>query len=164
MEPHRNLEQVLGCRLVLVITSPGSGITSLLADWQSQSSRGRQGSIPITCLTLEAAHNSPLRFLDDLQSLLGVNGGEASGQTGAAAMTLEDRLVMMLNSTLNDTEDRIIVLENYQVIQEAEIHSAVAFMLDYLPARLHLVIASLEEPPLPIPRLRARRQILELRT
>ena len=43
------------------------------------------------------------------------------------------------------------------------VHAAVAFLLDHLPPTLHLVVASREDPPLPLPRLRARRQLVEVR-
>ena len=42
-------------------------------------------------------------------------------------------------------------------------HAAVTFLVDHLPPDLHLVIASREDPPLPLPRLRARAQLVELR-
>ena len=38
-----------------------------------------------------------------------------------------------------------------------------AFLLDHLPPRLHLVIASRADPPLPLARLRARGELVELR-
>ena len=57
----------------------------------------------------------------------------------------------------------LLVLDDYHLVQAPDVHAAVAFLLDHLPPTLHLVIASREDPPLPLPRLRARHQLTELR-
>jgi LuxR family maltose regulon positive regulatory protein len=49
----------------------------------------------------------------------------------------------------------VLVLDDYHVLSTPAIHSGVAFLLDHLPARLHLVIATRVDPPLPLSRLRA---------
>ncbi len=161
MDAHLDLEQALSYRLVLVITTPGagpgSGIAPLLAVWRRQSTWRGDNSIRIVRLVLEEAHNSSRRFIDDLQSAV------VSVTAGHACTALENDINMFLNSVLGISEEVILVLENYHVIHEPEIHSAVSLMLDYLPPRLHLAIVSQYEPPLPIPRLRARRQMLEIR-
>jgi LuxR family maltose regulon positive regulatory protein len=58
---------------------------------------------------------------------------------------------------------RLLVLEDYHVIQNVEIHRALAFWLDHAPPGLHLVITSRADPPLPLSRLRARMQLTEVR-
>ena len=57
----------------------------------------------------------------------------------------------------------VLVLDDYHVVEAQPIHSALAFLLDHLPPRLHLVIASRADPPLPLPRLRVRNELTELR-
>jgi LuxR family transcriptional regulator, maltose regulon positive regulatory protein len=57
----------------------------------------------------------------------------------------------------------ILVLDDYHVITTPAVHEALAFLLDHLPPTLHLVVASREDPPLPLARLRARGQVTELR-
>ena len=57
----------------------------------------------------------------------------------------------------------VLVLDDYHVVRDPAVHAAVVFLLDHLPPALHLVIASREDPPLPLPRLRARRQLVEVR-
>ena len=57
----------------------------------------------------------------------------------------------------------MLVLDDYHLIDSREIHDAMAFLLDHLPPRLHLVIASRADPPLPLARLRARGELVEVR-
>jgi LuxR family transcriptional regulator, maltose regulon positive regulatory protein len=60
-------------------------------------------------------------------------------------------------------EDVVLVLDDYHVIDAEPVHGAVAFLLDHLPPRMHLVIASRSDPPLPLARLRARGELIEIR-
>jgi LuxR family maltose regulon positive regulatory protein len=57
----------------------------------------------------------------------------------------------------------ILVLDDYHTIQAPSIHEQLNFWLEYQPGNLHLVILTREDPPVPIPRLRAQGQLLELR-
>ena len=57
----------------------------------------------------------------------------------------------------------VLVLDDYHVIESREVHDAMAFLLDHLPPQLHLVIASRSDPPLPLARLRARGELVEVR-
>lgn len=157
-EKLHDAEQVLPYRLVLVMTSQGCDgadrLGNLLEEWTAS------GTIRAAWLTLQETHNSPYRFLHDLQSTLQPN---VSAPDVSPPGSLEDRLIVLLNSILGYTQDIILVLGNYHVIHAAEIHAAVSLLLDYLPPRMHLVITSREQPPLPIPRLRVRGQMVELR-
>jgi len=57
----------------------------------------------------------------------------------------------------------VLVLDDYHLIDAQYIHTAMAYLLDHLPPRVHLVLASRADPPLPLPRLRARGELSELR-
>jgi len=64
---------------------------------------------------------------------------------------------------LHAETDAVLVLEDYQLIDTPAIHQALAFLLDHLPPRLHLIMTTRADPPLPLPRLRAGGQLAELR-
>ena len=74
---------------------------------------------------------------------------------------------MLLTALLNDlttiSGDFILVLDDYHVIDSQPIDQALTFLVDHLPPQMHLVIATREDPPLPLARLRARGQLTELR-
>ena len=55
------------------------------------------------------------------------------------------------------------MLDDYQFISSQAVHEAVAFLLEHCPKTFHLVIATRSDPPLPLARLRARGQTVELR-
>jgi len=57
----------------------------------------------------------------------------------------------------------ILILDDYHAITDPAIHQFLDYLLDYLPASLRLVIATRHDPPLPLPRLRARGQLAEIR-
>ena len=73
----------------------------------------------------------------------------------------------MLTTLLNDlgavAGDIVLVLDDYHVIDAREVQDGMAFLLDHLPPRLHLVIASRADPALPLARLRARGELVEIR-
>ena len=56
-----------------------------------------------------------------------------------------------------------LVLDDYHVIESQAVDQALTFLVEHLPPQLHLVIASREDPPLPLARLRVRGQLTELR-
>ena len=70
---------------------------------------------------------------------------------------------VVLTSLLNDLATlptaALLVLDDYHLVREPAIHAAIEFLLNHLPPTLHLVIATREDPPLPLPRLRASRQL-----
>ena len=73
---------------------------------------------------------------------------------------------VLLTALLNDLAalgDAVLVLDDYHVIESPPIDEALTFFVDHLPPQFRLVIASREDPPLPLARLRARGQLTELR-
>ena len=55
------------------------------------------------------------------------------------------------------------MLDDYHVIDSREVQDGMAFLLDHLPPRLRLVIVSRADPPLPLSRMRARAELIEIR-
>ena len=73
----------------------------------------------------------------------------------------------LLTALINDIEARsrplVLVLDDYHLITALPVHQQLTFLLEHRPSQLHLVIASREDPPLPLARLRARGHIVEIR-
>ncbi len=76
-------------------------------------------------------------------------------------------ITAVLTSLLNDIaaldRDVVLVLDDYHVVHSPEIHEAMTFLVEHLPPRLRLVVATRSDPPLPLARLRARGQLSEVR-
>jgi LuxR family maltose regulon positive regulatory protein len=68
----------------------------------------------------------------------------------------------LINTLIPLEGDRFLILDNYQFIHEPNVHGMVAYLIDYLPPNFHLIIASQVKPPLQIPRLRVRKELLEI--
>ncbi len=159
------LGEALRRRLVLISAPAGYGKTTLLADWLGD--LPEQATPPrIAWISLDGADNDPRVLLTYVQAALRSLGGTPlpiglTAEVPAAAA--ESFIADMLNDLAELPAEAVIVLEDYHAIVEPSIHRAVAFMVDHLPPRAHLVIATRADPPLPLARLRARGHLAELR-
>ncbi len=151
--------------LALVSAPAGYGKTSLLSEWRA-SDAGH--SFPMAWLSLDPDDNEPARFLAYLITAIGTI------KPGFGEITLvslqnpqpppPNTILTNLINELNEIESPFaLVLDDYHVISTQSIHDALAFLLDHLPAQMHLAILSRADPPLPLARLRARNQVMEIR-
>jgi LuxR family maltose regulon positive regulatory protein len=83
---------------------------------------------------------------------------QSSGATNSDAV-----LMALLNEIAGLPQPLVIIFDDYHVIENQSIDKALTFLLDHLPATLHLVISTRIDPPLPLARLRGRGQLTELR-
>jgi LuxR family maltose regulon positive regulatory protein len=126
----------------------------------------------VAWLSLDAGDNDPMRFWRYLiaacQAFQPDLGSAALALLHAAQERLFPRLTpeALLTPLLNDLARMparsVLVLEDYHVIAEPEIHHAMRFFIEHQPATLHLVLIARAEPPLPLARLRARGELAEL--
>jgi LuxR family maltose regulon positive regulatory protein len=72
-------------------------------------------------------------------------------------------LTQLINEITAIPGSIILILDDYHLLEAQAIHDALTFLLERLPPQMHLVIAIREDPPLPLARLRARDQLIELR-
>ncbi len=122
----------------------------------------------ITWLSLDAGDNDPARFLMYLVAALQTIASQIGGGVLAALQSPQPpSTVALLTTLLNEIAaipDRVIlVLDDYHAVDSKSIDQALTFLIDHLPPQLHLVIATREDPSLPLARLRARGQLTELR-
>ncbi|HET9496673.1 MAG TPA: helix-turn-helix transcriptional regulator, partial [Chloroflexia bacterium] len=123
-------------------------------------------------MSLDTADNEPVRFWTyaiSALNMLYMGAGNTSlallrSPQPPAIETVLASLVNALVSVNSDvSEDTLLVLDDYHLIDAQPIYSALTFLLENLPPRLHLVITSRADPPLPLARLRARGALTELR-
>ena len=154
-------------KLTLVSAPAGYGKTTLVADWL----RGQGGAAsprPIAWLSLDESDNDPARFLAyssaALQQVDPDIGQVAQGMLQAAQPPPPKALLTsLLNDVASTPRAFVLVLDDYHLIQTLPIHQQLAFWLEHQPPQMHLVIATREDPPLPLSRLRARDQITDIR-
>jgi LuxR family maltose regulon positive regulatory protein len=160
-------------RLILIVAPEKSGKTEYVRDWARRQSKDQ--GIRVAWLTLEEADNQPERFLTSLDRALhavipltlaqpdqsiGIFSARTTGLPGDQALV--DALTERINALAQSPGKLVLVLDNYEAITSSEVHQMVGMLLDYLPHQALVVIASTCEPPLPLARLRVRRQLLEL--
>ncbi len=82
---------------------------------------------------------------------------------GSRPPPIESVLATLLNDLSAVPADVVLVLDDYHVIDAHEIHAGMAFLLEHLPPQIHLVITTRADPALPLARLRARGELVEIR-
>lgn len=149
-------------RLTLVEASAGSGKTTLLVEWCA----AEAGQLPFAWLSLDAGDNDPVRFWTYVASALRRAGVEiprsVDSALAAPATAVRDVGLPELVNALARSAAVVLVLDDYHVIREPEIHEGVAFFLERSPPGVHLAIASRVAPPVGVARLRVRGELGEV--
>src|SRR5260370_24877405 len=70
----------------------------------------------------------------------------------------------LVNLLMEETQHFLLILDDYHLITEQQVHTTLSYLVEHLPPQLHIILATRADPPLPLSQLRARRQMLELRT
>ena len=147
--------------LTVLAAPPGFGKTTLLAAWLAEADR-------VAWLSLDEDDNDPARFflyavaaLRSVEPGLGARALAAHRTPGAGLVDVV--LPILLNELAAQEMEVVLVLDDYHLITNDEIHEALAYLVERMPASFRLVLATREDPPLPLGRLRARGQLAELR-
>lgn len=150
--------------LTLVSAPAGFGKTTLLAEWTAAATADGRS---VAWLTLDQRDNDPALFWTYLVGALRT----AAPEVGASALSLlqspqvpiEEILATLLNDLGSVSDDVVLVLDDYHVIDVRDIHDGLTFLLEHLPPQIRLVIASRADPALPLARLRGRGELVEVR-
>ena len=170
---HDRLVRGTTAKLMLVSAPAGFGKSIMLAQWLDEwlDAEPAAGTTERSAawLSLDRDDNDPGSFwtyvIAALRTAVPGIGETALGLLQAPQPTLIQTVLTTLLNDLGALEtDAVLVLDDYHVINSLEVHEGLAFLIDHLPPRLHLVIASRADPALPLARLRARGDLVETRT
>jgi len=168
-------------KLTLVSAPAGFGKTTLLSEWVHAGVGSREygvGSKEHTSerpptpffawVSLDESDNDPTRFLAYFIAALqtietNIGRGVLSSLQSPQPPPTKAILTTLINEIAAIPDRIVLVLDDYHLIEAQSIHDALTFLLEHLPPQMHLVIAAREDPPLPLARLRARSQLIELR-
>ena len=148
---------------VTLISAPaGFGKTTLVSEWVVGGKR------PAAWLSLDEGDNDPTRFLAYLVAALqtiaaNIGAGVLGVLQAPQPPPIESILTVLLNEITTLPDHFVLVLDDYHVIEAKPVNLALTFLLEHLPPQMHLVIATREDPDLPLARLRARGRLTELR-
>lgn len=149
--------------LILISAPAGYGKTTLVSTWVTACGD------PVAWLTLDNGDNDPVRFwryvdaaLQTADRSLGENFRPALSSAQPPAM--EQIIVGLLNDIAALNRKLILVIEDYHVIENAEVHAGMNFLLDHIPPEMHVIITTRSDPPLRLGLRRGRGQISEIRS
>ena len=156
------LNEGLHRKLTLISAPAGFGKTTLVSEWVFGCQR------PAAWLSLDEGENDPARFLTYLVAALQT----LAATLGEGVLTILQSpqppppasiLTALLNDLTTISDDFVLVLDDYHVLDAKPVDHALTYLVDHLPPQMHLVIATREDPPLPLARLRVGGHLTELR-
>ncbi len=148
-----------------VLSAPaGFGKTTLLSQWLTEAVGD---GAAVAWLSLDRRDNDPALFWSYVVSAIraAVPGfaDTASPLLASPAPVIDVVLAALLNDVDALPQDVVLVLDDYHLIERADIHEAMTVVLEQQPPRLHLILATRADPPLPLALARARGQLVEVR-
>jgi LuxR family transcriptional regulator, maltose regulon positive regulatory protein len=154
--------------LTLISAPAGYGKTTLLVDWIASLPQAAESRPSICWLSIDEADNDPALFLNYLITAWKDANPHIASESSFQLLTfpippLRAVLGTLINDLCTSSTPVWFVLDDYQNITNPVIHAGIAFFLDHLPAHVHVIIATRSDPPLPLARLRARSQLVEIR-
>jgi LuxR family maltose regulon positive regulatory protein len=158
-------------KLSFVSAPAGYGKTTLVIEWLDQLSLVDSDLAlekAVAYLSLEESDNDPARFLSYLIAAIdrvqsGFGDATSALMQSPQLPPWEIILTTLLNEMAAIPTPFLLVLDDYHTIQTPDIHQQIAFLLEHQPNRMHLVLVTREDPLLPLSRLRAGGQMLEIR-
>jgi LuxR family maltose regulon positive regulatory protein len=155
------LDRAIEGRLTLVSAPAGFGKTTVLTEWLAAR------ELPAAWLSLDPRDNDPVVFwtylLSALQTATRGRGAEALALLAEGRTPIDQVLDTLVNELDAVEGDVVLVLDDYHAVEAPEIHERTAYLLEHLPPQLHVVLATRADPALPLARLRARGELVELR-
>src|SRR5579864_8231726 len=156
------LQESLKCTITLISAPAGFGKTTLLASlaqlwpanhpqlcWVSLDEEDNDPQIFWTYVFTALQMQRPKRFTPLLNYL-----------HSPQAPPLKFILTVLINLLVESTEHFVLILDDYHLIREQQVHTSLSYLIEHLPAHFHIILSTRADPPLPILQLRARRQIL----
>ncbi len=149
-------------RLTLISAPAGFGKTTLVSMWIADCGR------PAAWLSLDSVDSDPVRFLTYLIAALQtvvptIGTGALTALQSSQSPPIETLLPNLVNEVAALPHQAVLVLDDYHVLDSGPVDQAIAMLVEHMPPQFHLVIATREDPALPLARLRARNQLSELR-
>ncbi|GGJ39780.1 LuxR C-terminal-related transcriptional regulator [Deinococcus roseus] len=151
-----------GCRLTVVSASAGSGKTTLVSHWVAGCGR------PVAWLSLDATDNEVGRLITGVIAALQTLFPQAGDRLLEALQApqrpaLPALLTALVNALAEIPQPFVLVLDDCHVLDDPQAGQALTFLAEHLPVQMHLVMASREDPALPLARLRSKGKLNEIR-
>jgi LuxR family maltose regulon positive regulatory protein len=161
---NERLSQSADARLTLISAPAGFGKTTLLTAQLSAAVRENRS---VAWLSLDEGDRQPATFwtyvITALQTAVPGIGAGVLPLLQSNQPPVEAVIAAVLNELSAIPNDVDLVLDDYHLVDGPEIRPGMEFLLAHLPPQIHLVISSRSDPLLPLSRLRARGELVEIR-
>ena len=151
-------------KLTLISAPAGFGKTTLLTTWLAAAAAENRS---VAWLSLEESDRQPATFwtyvITALQTAMPGVGAGVLPLLQSSQAPVETVLAAVLNELADAPNEVDVVLDDYHHVDGPDIRAGMVFLLDHLPPKVHLVISSRADPFLPLARLRARGELVEVR-
>ena len=142
----------------------GFGKTTLVAQWRARAGEGRR----FAWVSLDRGDDDPDNLWWHVVSALQRACPEIDGDVILTALratqdVAESVLPILLNQLAAVSVPVVLVLDDYHEIKNGSCHDQIAFLLRHLPASAQIVLITRADPPLPLGRLRAAGEMVEIR-
>lgn len=159
---HERFEKAAAAPLTLVSAPAGFGKTTVMAQLAESAGNAR-----VAWLSLDAGDSDPITFWTYVAAAIertapGIGAG-ASAVLVAGPASIGAALTTLLNELAAESDDLIIALDDFHAIDSADVHEQLMYVLEHLPAHVHVVIGTRSDPPIPLSRLRATGGLVEIR-
>ncbi len=156
------LNACLDKALVLISAPAGYGKTTLVSSWLAEC------KLPSSWLSLDEGDNDPIRFLQNflaaLQKIIPAVQPDLINLLQKSLPAQDDLLLsILINEIAAHHAPFVLILDDFHFIQDKHVLQAITFLIDHAPPQFHLLLITRIDPPLPLFRLRARDQMLEIR-
>lgn len=164
-----------GRKMTLVAAPAGFGKTTLLSEWLEELDR------PFAWLCLDDGDNDPVRFLSliiaavqTIDTRVGI-ATESYLQSVKLGMTqhgevqnseehwIRSAVTALINEIISLDVPVVLILDDYHEITNNLVHDILQYLVENMPALLHLVLVTREDPPCPLSRMRVRSELTEVR-
>ncbi|MDF2834776.1 MAG: hypothetical protein K0Q63_416 [Paenibacillus sp.] len=133
----------------------------MVSEWISDCGR------PAAWISFEEGDDEPTRFLacfiSSLQTLADEFGEGALAVLQSPGPPPAESILAALLHDAAAMAPFVLVMDDYHAAKSKPVDEIIAFLLELLPAHIHLVIITREDPLIPLARLRVRDQLTELR-
>ncbi|MEJ2513470.1 MAG: hypothetical protein P8Y72_17965, partial [Anaerolineales bacterium] len=149
-------------KLTLISAPVGYGKSTLASSWLATT------DCPVAWLALDPEDNDPRRFwtyfVAAIQTIYPKLGQATRALLNSTQMPSNEGLLSSLINQITSVPNKFfLVIDDFHLLEDTSIHQGINFLLDHLPPKIHLVITTREDPPIPLPQMRAKGEMLELR-